>query len=300
MIWDSEEDIFSWAECRVSRFYWLSHMRGVIEKAVGKCPEDLRVRDFFVNHFDVLSIFKKNLVEGSSCILDCKALCCYSSRDHSTQIPITRHEVDVLRKLVAEEGGVFEDYYTMVPVDGLCKEWRDYLDGLHDFFFYVNGAKMVCMLKPSDRVIDIKLLWDKPRSVKKSRKLWIDEKSCACRFLNGDNKCVLYDKLRFTVCREFYCLPAITVLVLRHIGLADSALLNLSMREMNLLSREVARSFSENKLLDWERDFDLKFRELAIAYVRSEDVEKRFNELKNFEREYESTLKARLGMKLTV
>ncbi|MBM3309058.1 MAG: hypothetical protein FJY77_02290 [Candidatus Altiarchaeales archaeon] len=299
MFWDSEEDIFRWVECRVSRYYWLGYMSDAIESSVRSGLGGLEVHDFFVDQFAVLQDLKKMLVEGSSCIPDCKALCCYFSRDHSTQIPISTDEFEVLRDIVSGWGGNFEDYYSMVPADRISVELLDYLKSSRNFFFDVNGVRMVCLLSSSDRLIDASLLWDLPKSVKRFRRLWADKDSCACRFLDQNNRCVLYDRLRFTVCSEFYCLPVIVVMVLRHLGFVDEGFLGLSLREINLVSNSIAESFRVNKLLGLEREFDSKFRELAIAYVNGGDVGKRFSELKDFERQYADLLRVRVGLKLS-
>jgi hypothetical protein len=286
MFWNSEEDIFRWVECRVSRFYWLGYMSDVIEKCARNGSCSLEVHDFFVDQFAVLRDLKKMLVEGSFCIPDCKALCCYFSRDFSTQIPISKYELDALREIVAGWGGDVRDYYNMAPAEGLGKDLLKYLSETPGFFFDVNGVRMVCLLNPSGRLIDAGLLWDLPKSVKRFKRLWADKDSCACRFLSGDNKCIIYDRLRFTVCREFYCLPVIVVIVLRHLGLVDESLLNLSLREVNLVSNSIAESFRVNNFLGLEREFDSKFRELAIAYVNGGEVGGRYRELREFEKQY--------------
>lgn len=285
-----DDDILGWVEYRVSRLYWLAGMRDAIEGVEKKNLDDCEVYDFFMNHLIVLSGLRKKLLEGSSCIPDCRALCCYLSKDYSNRIPIATHELEALKDILTAEGRICEDYYTIVPLDMIDAGFRDYLGKMPDFIFTADGVQMVYMLNLSDRFIDQELLKHIPKSVKKSRRMRVDRTSRACIFLDDEGKCTLYGKLRFIICREFFCLTAVTMIILRQLGLVDDSVIKLPLGRLNMMSNDIATAFRSSRILDWEGEYDDRFRELAISYVTGGEVKEEYRKLREFEKEYESML----------
>lgn len=289
-VMDVEEGVAVWLECRVGRLCWLSGMMEAVEGVGRSCPRDYVLYDLFVNHLVLLNRLRGRLSVGSFCLKYCRGLCCYFPAEYSDQLPVSRSELESLRRIRSGSGRRFGDCFTFVPLDKVSVELRDYFSGMDGFVMDVDGIQMVCMVNPSSRVIDSSLIRQLPGHARKSRGMWVNSESCACRFLDGDCRCMLYDKLRFTVCREFYCLTALTAVVLQHLGLwVDSV--DLSMEDINAMCSEVALAFERNGLLDLERRYDSLFRELAVNYVAGVDVTALHRRFMEFERDYDSRLR---------
>jgi hypothetical protein len=287
---DVDEDVAAWVECRVSRLYWLSNMMDAIAGVRRKSAGGRVLYDFFSNHLVLLNSLRDRLLSGSFCLRYCRGLCCYFPVGYSNQLPVSQSELEYLRGIVSDAGGRLEDCVTFVPFDKVSADLRRYLSVMDGFVFDVGGTRMVCMVNPSGRVIDGGLLRQLPKHIKKFRGMWVNSESCACRFLDGDGRCMLYGKLRFTVCREFYCLTAFTAVVLQHLGLWDDSM-RASMEDLNAMACDVALAFKRRGLLDLERRYDSMFRELAIEYVTGGDAGVRYRSFIEFEREYDSALR---------
>lgn len=285
---DEEEDLLAWVEVRVSRYYWLANMR----QKIGDAAENSKkVHEYLTSHLNALALFKRSFVAGSSCPGDCNACCCYFPKEYASQLPLSNSERMLLDRILSGEGVRPADYYTLVPLEKVSSDVQDYLEGMPGFIFKRNGVSMACMLNPSDQAVSPELLKHIPKTVKKYRRMWVKSDSCACRFLSSSNKCRLYDRLRFTICREFYCLPAITVIVLRNLGLADESIMEKPLSRLNALADRIALEYRSREVLKKEKEYDSMVRELALAQLNGEETEGLFKKIKKFEREYDKKLK---------
>ena len=289
---DDEEDLLMWVELRASRFYWLANMRQQLDAAAGNGG---RIHTFLMSHLNELAAFKRAFVAGSSCPKDCRALCCFFSKEYENQLPVSNNERRLLDRVLLKEGRNPADYYTFVPVEKVSADVNDYLSGMPGFIFTRNGVTMVCMLNPSHTAVKPELLKDLPKTGKRFRRMWVKPGSNACRFLSDEGSCTLYKRVRFTVCREFYCLTAIAVIALINLGLADASaeasIMKKPLRTLNALADKIALEFRSRGFLTKEKEYDSMVRELALAHLRGEETESRYKKLRKFEKDYDKKLK---------
>ncbi|MDD5111628.1 MAG: hypothetical protein PHG85_03720 [Candidatus Altiarchaeota archaeon] len=287
-----DDDIFRWAELRVNRFIWLSHMAGMLEKARHGRRGAPDAYDEIANHLILLRHLALRMDKGSACPPTCGSLCCYFPGDYSAQVLVSEGERRALDSLLAETGERLEDHYTFVLVGGLDKRIREHVTGMPGFVHDMKGVPSVCVLNPSHRKVDRKLLSHKPRPPKLLDDMWTDETAKACRFLSEDNSCRLYRHLRFGVCHNYYCRTAFALLILRHYGLVGDETSGRPMNELNRLADDVAMAFRSNDLYGKEKEYDSLFRELAVFYATGNETKKACEKLKSFEKRYEKELMA--------
>ena len=285
-----DDDIFRWAEARVNRFIWLSHMSDVFEKSRRVRPGDNEIYDFITNHHILLERLMRRMKDGSACPPGCGSLCCYFSDSYSTQVPIAEHERAALDRLLGNAGELSDKYYTIVPLERIEERVKKHISDRPGYVFNTDGVPAVCVLNPSQRKVDGRLLGHRPKTPKLLENIWTNEASKACRFLAEDNSCRLYHRLRFNVCHDYYCQTAFALLLLRHLGLAGDEILKRPMAELNGIAEGVAIAFRSKNLLGREQEFDSLFRELAIAYATGKDAKKEYQKLREFEKKYEKEL----------
>lgn len=191
--------------------------------------------------------------ERPSCDIRSCNLCCYFKDDPwNYAVMIEPEKLDALKNFLKDNKLRFEDYVGKIKYDMLSEEQKG--SGVDKKKYRIKEESNYYIYYPK---MDTANLLGKERSKDKLKSLdndevdWVTDESSLCKF-NKDMKCRIHtmgakDKPGLDVCRQWICLPAYVISVLKALGVIDSDVRKqLTIGQINKISKKMVTFLYHN------------------------------------------------------
>jgi hypothetical protein len=177
---------------------------------------------------------------SSSCpVGTCPAYCCHFTG------PMVRHGVVIgawklrcIKDLLREKSLLSEDFVDRLPDHG-----EGYLRELilPPYFIKEGAGHFIFFPKRAADPVDAAILRDLPKGQDFQTLMWINEQARPCSFLSG-GRCIIHDageEAGLPACKQFLCLTGFVFVILGHLGVAGTALIEgRTMTQLNRIALE--------------------------------------------------------------